>query len=268
MFNEMILWGLLPKAVILVASIALVVSALGFRRYVFFIGVCYGYSIAVMALASLFLAGPEATAVTRVEAVLLALYGLRLGTFLAIRDGKSGYRASVAKDGDRPADIAFASKLPVWIGVTVFYTAMFLPLLSRFASESRGLTDPFPVMSIVGSGVTALGVALEATADAQKSNAKKKSPARFCDSGLYRFSRCPNYFGEILVWTGSIMAGSGLLVSWLSWIIALIGYVSIVFVMVGAARRLKIAQESRYGTDSEFRAYAQKTPLLVPFIHR
>jgi steroid 5-alpha reductase family enzyme len=266
MFTQTILWGLLPKAVLLAFGVALVVTAIGFKRHVYFVGVGYGYAISGMALASLALAGTEVSAVTRIEAALLAVYGARLGTFLAIRDAKPSYRASAAKDGDRPAELAFGMKAIMWVSVSLFYVMLFLPLLARFVAESRKFSDPIPALAFAGIGITAFGVAIEGIGDAQKSAAKKKNPGRFCDSGLYRLSRCPNYFGEILVWTGAMMAGAVMLASWLQWVLALVGYLSIVFVMVGAARRLERTQEARYGADDGFRAYARKTPILVPFI--
>ena len=54
-----------------------------------------------------------------------------------------------------------------------------------------------------------MGFAVEVASDAQKS-AFKKDPAtgnRFISSGLWRYSRHPNYFGESLLWWGLFIAG-------------------------------------------------------------
>jgi steroid 5-alpha reductase family enzyme len=150
--------------------------------------------------------------------------------------------------------------------VALLYVAMYLPTLSRFASEARGEADPAPGLAIAGIAVTALGIIIESVADAQKSAAKKAAPKRFCDSGLYRITRYPNYFGEILVWTGNLLAGAAFLGNALAWIIAAIGYACILLIMIGSARRLELKQEARYGDDPEFRRYAQTVPILIPLV--
>jgi steroid 5-alpha reductase family enzyme len=126
--------------------------------------------------------------------------------------------------------------------------------------------DQVPALSIAGVAVMAAGIAIEAIADRQKSAAKKKAPGRFCDSGLYRIMRCPNYFGELLVWTGNLLAGAAFLGSWLAWVIAGVGYLAIFLIMKGSARRLEIKQGERYGSDPDYRRYAETTPILFPFL--
>ena len=266
MFSSTILGGLLPWAIVPLAGICLAVSAIGFRKTVYFISIGYGYSIAAMAITSLAVAGRVAGAVTWLAAVLLAIYGIRLGTYLAIREGKASYQATQKSDGDRSAGTGLAAKLGIWITVALLYPAMFMPALARFVGEARGGADQVPALSIAGVAVMAAGIAIEAVADLQKSAAKKRNPGRFCGSGLYRFIRCPNYFGELLVWTGNLLAGAAFLGGWLAWAIAAIGYVSIFLIMKGSARRLEIKQGECYGSDPEYQHYAETTPILFPFL--
>ena len=54
----------------------------------------------------------------------------------------------------------------------------------------------------LGIAIMALAILGESTADKQKSAAKKINPKRFCDTGLYKYVRCPNYFSEVLFWIG------------------------------------------------------------------
>ncbi len=266
MLSTTIIGDQLPAATILFLGLCLAVSAVGFKKYVFFISIGYGYSIAAMAIASCVLGAQSASLVTWIEAALIAAYGIRLGTFLVVRETKSSYQASQAVAGDRPSSVGLGLKLAIWPTVALLYVVMYMPLLSRFAAEARGARDGAPWLSIAGVALTALGLALEAIADAQKSAAKKKAPKRFCDTGLYRLSRCPNYFGEILVWTGLVASGAALIGTLTAWILSAIGYAGIVLVMIGSARRLEMKQEERYGSDPEFRAYVEKVPVLVPFV--
>ena len=50
------------------------------------------------------------------------------------------------------------------------------------------------------------------------------------------------------------------------WIIAVLGYIGIVYVMFSGARRLELRQTETYGKDPEFQTYIKKTPLLIPFL--
>ena len=78
--------------------------------------------------------------------------------------------------------------------------------------------------------------------------------------------RCPNYLGEILVWTGMFFGSVTCLVSPLEIILSAAGYAGIVFVMFNGARRLELRQESQNGGDAAYRAYAAKTPILLPLV--
>jgi steroid 5-alpha reductase family enzyme len=268
MFTSSILGGLLPLAVIFFFGLCLLVSAIGFKKFVFFISIGYGYSIAAMALVSLAvgLATGKLEIVAAIEAALLAVYGLRLGTYLVLREAKPSYQATQAADGDRSGVGSFGLKLLVWLTVALLYVAMFTPCAMRFAAAAAGAADPAPALSIIGLAVMAAGLLIEGIADRQKSAAKKTAPKRFCDSGLYKVVRCPNYFGETLVWTGNLLAGAALLGNWLAWLLASVGYLSIILIMRGSARRLEIKQGERYGSDPEYQAYVRRVPILVPLL--
>jgi len=260
--------GLLPLAVAFFLGLCLLVSAIGFKKFVYFISIGYGYSIAAMALLSLVagLAAGKLEIVAAIEAALLAAYGIRLGTYLVIREAKPSYQATQAADGDRSGVGSFGIKLLVWITVALLYVAMFTPCTMRFVAAAAGTADPAPALSAMGLAVMAAGLVIEGIADRQKSAAKRAAPGRFCDSGLYRVVRCPNYFGETLVWTGNLLAGAALLGNWLAWLLAVVGYVSIILIMRGSARRLEIKQGERYGSDPEYQAYVKRVPILVPIL--
>jgi protein-S-isoprenylcysteine O-methyltransferase Ste14 len=118
----------------------------------------------------------------------------------------------------------------------------------------------------IGAIIATAGVIIEMVADAQKSAAKKINARRFVDTGLYRIVRCPNYFGEVLMWTGSFLICFGACCTFWQWVIAIIGYIGIVYVMFSGARRLELRQTETYGNDPEFQAYIKKTPLIIPFV--
>ena len=159
-------------------------------------------------------------------------------------------------------------KFIIWVSVAVLYVMQVSPVFYRLYN-SAAAPGGIPVDSrwtYVGAAVMAVAILLESTADFQKSRAKKENPRRFCDRGLYKLVRCPNYLGEVLFWTGCFLSGIGALQGAGQWMIAAIGYAAIVYIMFGGARRLEIRQNKNYGADPEYQAYVNKTPVLIPFI--
>ena len=72
-----------PKTVWLVIAAALLISSIGFKKYVWFISLGYGFSIAGIGILLLALYGGRLTAGTAICCVLFVLYGFRL-TFQSV----------------------------------------------------------------------------------------------------------------------------------------------------------------------------------------
>ena len=153
----------------------------------------------------------------------------------------------------------------IWLMCALLYIGQASPATFYLYNITQGLPVSEP-WAWAGTIIAAIGIVIEAVADAQKNSAKKVNPGRYVDTGLYRIVRCPNYFGEVLMWTGSFIICFGACCNIWQWIIASLGYIGIVYVMFSGARRLELRQEETYGKDPAFRAYTKKTPLLIPFV--
>ena len=238
---------------------ALVISAIGFKKYVWFISLGYGFSIAGEGLVMLLLFGRALTAGTVLCCVIFILYGCRLGGYLAYRELKSAsYNRNMT--GEIKQDVPFGVKIAIWITCALLYVLEILPVFYRLHNGSG--TNAW---AWIGIAVMLCGIILESAADLQKNRAKKVNPRRFVDTGLYRLVRCPNYLGEMLFWTGVILSGIGAVRGW-QWLPALLGYAGIIFVMFSGARRLEIRQNKNYGADPEYQAYVRSVPILLPFV--
>ena len=88
----------------LLFALAMLVSSIGFKNYVWFISLGYGFSIAAAGLLMLILFGKTLTAGTILCCVIFFLYGCRLGGYLAYRELKSSsYKKNMVgeiKDGN------------------------------------------------------------------------------------------------------------------------------------------------------------------------
>ncbi len=242
--------------------VALVVSSIGFKKFVWFISLGYGFSMAAIGVAMLVMFAGKAGAASCALCVLCVFYGLRLGLFLARRERKSAaYNKVMATQVNDGSGMALPLQVVVWASCALLYVCEASPALFRM--EAGTGIDGF---GIAGALIMLGGIVLESASDFQKSRFKKENPHRFCDTGLFSFVRCPNYLGEVLCWTGMFVSGIGSFASALQWAAALVGYLGIVYVMFGGARRLEIRQNKNYGADPEYQRYVTSTPILLPFV--
>lgn len=242
--------------------VALAISAIGFKKFVWFISLGYGFSVAGLGVAMLAMFYKALSPVTVLLAVMCIIYGFRLGGYLLVRERKSAsYQKTMKNDIKDGSDMKFVLKVVVWVSCALLYCCEVSPVFFRLQNGAK--TD---AAAIVGTVIMALGIILESAADYTKNRFKKKNPQRFCDVGLFKIVRCPNYFGEVLIWTGMFVSGVTALSGALQWIAAVFGWVCIVYIMFGGARRLEIRQNKNYGNDPEYQNYVKKTPILLPLI--
>lgn len=243
-------------------AVALVCCTMGFKRFVWFMSIGYGYAVAGIAIAALcYGAGMKLMTIPLAIALLVcAAYGLRLGTFLLKREtGNKAYKKILdAKVGKEPPIFV---KVIMWLMMGVIYLAETAGL--HFRMTNRTPDDPCLYAGMV---IMVIGALIEALADKQKSDQKSRRPDMVATEGLFNLVRCPNYFGEILFWTGVFVSGITAYTGAFQWITAVLGYVCIVYIMVDGAKRMEKGHMSRYGSKPEYQAYAQKTPILFPFI--
>lgn len=249
-------WADLGLALVL----CLAISALGFRRVDWFISIGYGFSIAALAVLFGLLYRAGLSPWTSAQLLLLLAYGLRLGLYLLSRERAASFGRELAASRERSASIHGPVKFAIWISVSALYVAMAAPALFNLAAGANGIALPLGVV------VMALGLCLEAAADAQKARLKARNPQSFVATGLYGVVRCPNYLGEMIFWLGNFIAGLAAYQSLGNWLLALAGLVCIELIMLGSARRLEIKQAERYAGDADYASYVRRVPILFPLL--
>ena len=249
----------------LLLAISFAVSALGWIYFIYFFSIGYGFAISALSVATAILFHDVITLPGLLLCAALFVYGIRLGLFLLLREKRSAsYKHILYQPENTGKKPAFGLGMR-WISCALLYVGQISPVGFYFYNLRGGL----PVSEAwlwAGAIVAALGVIIEMVADAQKSAAKKVNARRYVDTGLYRIVRCPNYFGEVLMWTGSFIICFGSCCTVGQWVIAALGYIGIVYVMFSGARRLELRQTETYGSDPKFQAYIKKTPLIIPFV--
>ncbi|WP_271982595.1 DUF1295 domain-containing protein [Pseudoclavibacter terrae] len=219
-----------------------------------------GSATFIIVTVGLLVAAPEPDARAWVLGAMVALWALRLGSFLFARIHRSG-------SDDRFDDIKGDKLrfLRVWImqGLWVSLTAAAAWIAIAGGTDDR---EPFGWLGIVGVVVWAAGFIIEVAADLQK-NAFKADPAnkgRFIRTGLWSRSRHPNYFGEILLWVGVAVVAAPVLVGW-QWV-ALISpvFVALLLLRVSGVPLLEAKADRKWGGDADYETYKRETPVLLP----
>ena len=202
----------------------------------------------------------------------LMIYGGRLSLFLLIREIKNATYRKVLKEAtneDKP--MPFFLKFFIWIICAFLYVMQTSPIFSRIFNNQLWIPNGSGdwhtyVLPIIGIVISIIGIIIESVADKQKSNQKKINPNMVATKGLYKMVRCPNYFGEILFWTGIFVGSVTTLKTPGQWIFASLGYVCIVYIMINGSQRLDRRQEKNYGEKEEYRNSADHTPLIFPLL--
>jgi steroid 5-alpha reductase family enzyme len=190
---------------------------------------------------------------------MVAIWATRLASFLYRRVHRTG------KDGRfdelKANPIRFLIPWTVQ-GLWVFLTALVVLILNTRATPG----GPLNAVDALGMSVWLLGFGIEVVADRQKSafSARAKNKGLWIDEGLWSRCRHPNYFGEILLWTGIAVCGLGTLNG-----PQLIGLISPIFV---AFLLLKISgipildkrNLEKWGDQEAYLAYRKRTRVLLP----
>lgn len=151
---------------------------------------------------------------------MIGLWAVRIGGFLLYRVIKAGKDQRF--DGMRESFFEF---ILFWILQAITVWVLLLP--SFFAFESSGRLSS---LVYAGLAIWVVGLVIESVADLQKYKFSQdpKNKGTWIDVGIWRFSRHPNYFGEMLVWVGVYLIALVSLTTTQTWI----GLISPAFITV------------------------------------
>jgi steroid 5-alpha reductase family enzyme len=190
-------------------------------------------------------------------AACISLWALRLGSFLFLRILKDGSDSRFDQIKPDPGKFLFTWSLQ---GLWVLITAG-----CALAAISSGRGGPVGLLELAGLLLWLGGFAIEVIADRQKRAFRHAHGSeRFIDSGLWAYSRHPNYCGEILLWCGiALMAAPALAgMQWLTLISPL--FVFLLLTRVSGIPLLERKAKRRWGNDPAWQAYQANTPVLMP----
>jgi steroid 5-alpha reductase family enzyme len=248
--------------IVWISAAAVMLLGWGWQRRCSNAGIVDALWAALLATSALVCAllGPGAAAPRAVLGVCGGTWGMRLAVHLWRRvssgpeDGR--YRALREHWGDR--------QWP-WFAFFQLQTAL-VPLFAvAFAVVAQNPVTR-PAWLIAGTVIWALSVAGETLADAQlrRFKASTANRGRVCATGLWRYSRHPNYFCEWLHWFSYVAFAAGAPHAWLTLAGPVLMYV---FLRYLSGIPFTEAQALRTRGES-YRAYQMRTPMLFPWLPR
>ena len=191
-------------------------------------------------------------------AAMVIFWSLRLATFLFRRISRDGKDSRFDNIKNRPLRFFMAWTIQ---GLWVLLTAA-----AALAVITGGVREPLGALGIAGIAVWSIGILIEIISDRQKSNFRSHpdNEGKFINTGLWAWSRHPNYFGEIVLWTGMAIVAVPVLQGW-QWA-TLISPVFVTFLLtkVSGIPLLEEKADQRWGGQDDYEEYKRRTPVLVP----
>ena len=142
-----------------------------------------------------------------VAGLMVLIWAGRLGSFLFLRINKTSIDSRFIEIKKTKIRFFYAWLIQgLWVIITMG------PLLAVMTTKSFR-TSAFNLLEFFGIGIWITGLVVEIISDEQKTsfNENPDNKDRFINVGLWKYSRHPNYVGEITLWTGAtIFAASSL----------------------------------------------------------
>ena len=189
--------------------------------------------------------------------LLITFWAIRLGSFLFMR---------IHKDGE---DKRFRTIKPsatqffmTWTLQGLWVSLCSMCALTAISSDTGVVVN---ILFYIGFGLFLYGFITEIVADMQKTAFRSipENKDKFITTGLWAKSRHPNFFGEIVLWTGiAVMSFSSLKgLQYLTLISPIFTYLLLVY--VSGIRMLEARADKKWGNDKEYIKYKAETPALI-----
>jgi steroid 5-alpha reductase family enzyme len=189
--------------------------------------------------------------------LLVVIWAARLGTFLFRRVRRAGKDSRF--DEIKPS---FARFLLAWTLQGLWVTFTLSAALAAITADTR---KGLGLFALGGLLIWILGFAIEVVADAQKSRfrADPENKGSFIDTGLWAWSRHPNYFGEIVLWIGVAIIALPVLRGW-QWVTLISPvFVAVLLTRISGVPMLEKRADEKWGGQEDYEAYKARTPVLI-----
>lgn len=194
-----------------------------------------------------------------IPSFLVIIWSIRLGIYLFIRILKIKKDERFNQMHDKP--LRFAG---FWVLQAFTVWLVQCPLSIFYSSQPK---TSYLFISLAGIGIWLIGLTIESISDYQKYKFKiqAQNKNRWIDSGLWYYSRHPNFFGESMLWWGIFIYIAPILTGW-SWL-GLIGplFITLMLLFVSGVPLLEKKADDKYGKNRDYQFYKTRTNPFVPW---
>lgn len=188
---------------------------------------------------------------------MVLVWAARLGSFLFARIRRLG------------SDGRFDELKPSLPRFLMTWTLQGLWVLLTVACALAAITTARPVplggVAALGTSIWIFGFAIEVIADREKSRFRgdPDNRGRFIQSGIWAWSRHPNYFGEITLWLGVAVVAFPVLSGWQYATLISPAFVYLLLTRISGIPLLESRGKKKWGHEPEYQAYRERTPVLL-----
>ena len=189
---------------------------------------------------------------------IIVIWAVRLGSFLFSRIHDTGEDRRF-----REIKKSFGRFLIAWTLQGLWVTFSLAAGLAAITSEKR---VDLGIFAAVGFIVWLFGFGIEVIADRQKSKfrADSKNNDKFISTGLWSWSRHPNYFGEIVLWIGVAIIALPILKGW-QWATMISPiFIFILLTRISGVPMLENRADKKWGGQADYENYMARTSVLIP----
>lgn len=228
------------------------------------IDITWGISFLVIYLTALQSFQGEVSLRQLMVGVLVAIWSIRLSGYIlyrAIKKGKEDYRYAAwrAEWGSKANQTAYVRVYMLQLILSLFIASPLI-LLFHFSEKTPFGTS----LDFVGLSLWLIGFLFEAIGDYQKNKFKKtkENAEKFCNIGLWNYTRHPNYFGEALLWWGIFL----ITINSVPFYYAVLGPLFLNFLLVNVSGVAML--EESYKTREGFEDYKMRTSRFIPWFKK
>jgi steroid 5-alpha reductase family enzyme len=189
---------------------------------------------------------------------LVTAWGIRLALHIGLRTQKKAedFRYKQWRE-DWGESFLLRSYLQVYLLQAGFLLVIATPLFIVSQTEASA----WSLLSYTGIALWSIGFFFQTVGDFQLFQFKKKpqNKGQIIQTGLWKYSRHPNYFGEICMWWGVFLIVLPLPYGWLG----IVSPLTITFLLIFVSGIPML--EKKYEGNPEFEAYKEKTSVLFPW---
>lgn len=191
--------------------------------------------------------------------IFITIWGSRLSLHIFLRSRGKGedfrYAQWRKNWGNKAAWIAFYK---VFLLQGMLMLIISLPIIFVYNSQQTNIS----LINIIGVAIFIFGFLFESVADYQLTKFKKKeeNKGRIITSGLWKYTRHPNYFGEAVLWWGIFLFSIELSAS----IVGIISPLLLNYLLIKISGVPLL--EKKYSGRADWEDYKKRTPAFMPLI--